>query len=335
MAVQRQNSATPPRPGARAGIAVAIALAAFGCAGHHAAEPSPEPLLPKGGALNSTAGQKELGEARRMIEEGNYTVVVPRLLHVITGFPNSRAAVDARYYLGLAYRDIKSYRDAIDMFNDYLRLAPDGKYAEPSKKYVSTLTEEYSRKFWTAEKLDARISVLTGLLKQQPDNLDAQWELADLLWKRGDYDAATRLYVDMIGKHPERANDPIVTGRIERQPSGQYLALTPTEILRREIQRQPIAIVNTSRFRSGKDLLTREAMYFVVTGQAVNRSDSVLYGVQVIVTIYGFGNVVYDTNTVNIGRLNPGETRAFSVRFSNFDDIENVFRYEAVGTFER
>jgi hypothetical protein len=61
----------------------------------------------------------------------------------------------------------------------------------------------------------------------------------------------------------------------------------------------------------------------------------VLYGVQVFVTIYGFGNVVFDTSTINIGRLNPGETRAFSVRFSNFDNIENVRRHEAVGTFQR
>ncbi|MFA6241883.1 MAG: FxLYD domain-containing protein, partial [Candidatus Hydrogenedentales bacterium] len=116
---------------------------------------------------------------------------------------------------------------------------------------------------------------------------------------------------------------------------GQYLILTPMEVQRREVEKQPLVIVNMSSFRSGEDLFTRQPLYYSVTGQAVNRSDSVLYGVQVMVTLYGFGNVVYDTTTANIGRLNPGESRAFSVRFSNFDDIENIYRYEAVGSFER
>ena len=43
----------------------------------------------------------------------------------------------------------------------------------------------------------------------------------------------------------------------------------------------------------------------------------------------------YDTTTVSVGRLNPGEIRAFSVRFSNFDNIENINRYECVASFQR
>ncbi len=317
-----------------AGILTSVTVVLTGCATTSAY--SPDTATKKDGArLNQSAGQKELAEARHMVETGDFTVVIPRLLHVITAFPNSQASVDGRYYLGLAYYGIKSYRDSIDMFNEYLRLQPNGKYAEDSKKRVSTLTDEYAQKYWTAEKLDARIAQLNEMLRKSPSNLDVQWELADLLWKRGDYDAATGIYIDVVAKHPERANDALIMSRIERRPDGHYVALTPSEVQRREIQRQPLAIVNTSTFRSGRDLLTQQFLNYVVTGQAVNRGDSVLYGVQVIVTVYGFGSVVYGSNTVNIGRLNPGETRAFSVRFSDFDDINNIYRYEAVGTFER
>jgi hypothetical protein len=111
--------------------------------------------------------------------------------------------------------------------------------------------------------------------------------------------------------------------------------LSPAEVERRQIQAQPLAVTNTAAFKSGEDLFTRTALFYSVTGQVVNRSDSVLYGVQVIITIYGFGNVVNDTTTVSIGRLNPGEIRAFSVRFSNFENIENINRYECVATFQR
>ena len=94
-------------------------------------------------------------------------------------------------------------------------------------------------------------------------------------------------------------------------------------------------MVNTTAFKSGRDLLTRERKFYVVTGQVRNRSDSILYGVQVIVTLYGFGNVVYDTNTVNIGRMNPDEVRAFTVRFSNFPNIDDMNRHEVVPVFQR
>jgi hypothetical protein len=113
------------------------------------------------------------------------------------------------------------------------------------------------------------------------------------------------------------------------------MIVTPSEIERRSIENRPLLITNTNYFRSGEDLITRESRFYVVSGQAHNRSDSILYGVQVHVTIYGFGNVIYDTATVNIGRLHPGEQRAFSIRFSNFDNINNVARYECIGTFDR
>ena len=93
--------------------------------------------------------------------------------------------------------------------------------------------------------------------------------------------------------------------------------------------------MNTNAFQSGHDLLTREKLYYVVTGQVVNRGDSVLYGTELVVTIFGFGNVVLDTNTVSFGRMNPGEARAFSVRFSNFPNIDDIRRFEAVPTFQR
>jgi tetratricopeptide (TPR) repeat protein len=294
-----------------------------------------ETPVSKNRILDERSSSREVEEARRMIEAGDTTVVIPRLLQIISKYPNSKSSMDARYWLGVAYMEIKSYWEAIEVFDEYLRLAPDGKYAEQSAQYAASLQTEYERKYWTAEKLETRIHELTETLKADPNNTENQLQLADVLWKRGDYEYAGRLYARVIKENPETASDPEISMRIEMLPSGGYIVLTPGEVQRREVERQPMAIINTASFKSGRDLITRENLYYVITGQAVNRGDSVLYGVQVIVTIYGFGNMVYDTNTVTIGRLNPGEIRAFSVRFSNFQNIDDIHRYECAGTFER
>ncbi|MBX7257590.1 MAG: FxLYD domain-containing protein [Candidatus Hydrogenedentes bacterium] len=318
-----------------AGVAVLTVVMAAGCYTPRTMAPSPEPLDKKPSTMKGNGGQQELSEAKYMVEHGDYTVVIPRLLQIISNYPNSKYSLEARYLLAVTYKEVKSYRDAIDVLNEYLRIAPEGPRAKECKKLASSLSEEYEQKYWTEEKLEARIDELSKALQKDPQSVDLQLELADLLWKRGDYQNAGTMYARVAQEHPEKANDPLLTSRIEIMPSGQYLVLTPGEVQRRAVEKQPLVVINLASFRSGEDLFTRQPLYYSVTGQAVNRSDSVLYGVQVMVTLYGFGNVVYDTTTANIGRLNPGESRAFSVRFSNFDDIENVYRYEAVGSFER
>jgi tetratricopeptide (TPR) repeat protein len=237
--------------------------------------------------------------------------------------------------LGVAYESIKSYQDAIGMFEEYLELAPEGEYAEASSAYVKQLNDEYSEQFITADELDRQVVALAEKLKADPGNALDQYELANLLWLRGDYDEAAKLYLALVQIHPEYAADSLVMRRIEILPTGEYIVLTPAEVQRREIEAEPVKVFNISAFRSGPDLITRMPRFYVVTGQVVNRSDSVLYGVSVNTTLFGFGNTVYDTNRVSLGRMNPGEIRAFSMRFSNFENIENIYRHECVATFER
>lgn len=312
-----------------------LMVAAVGCTTPRANVPMTATPVAKNRLTEGGAADKEVEEARRMIEAGDYNVVIPRLLQVIQKYPRSEAAMDARYWLGVAYYNIKSFRDAINLFEEYLRSNPHGRHAEASAQQIATLRREYDETFGTAESIDSAIKVLWEQVKAEPANYEKKWELAEVLWKRGDYDMAGELYANIVQKYPTYATDPRVKGRVEFKPDGGYVLLTPAEIQKREVEQQPLVVMNVNSFRGGQDLFTREPTFYVVTGQAFNRGDSVLYGVQVNITIYGFGNIIYDTNTVNIGRLNPGEARAFSVRFTNFENIENVRRYEAVGTFQR
>lgn len=285
--------------------------------------------------LNESAAGKKVEEARHFVTAGENSIAIPRLLQVISCYPDTRASLEARYLLGITYYNIKSYKDAVGVFQEYQRLAPSGTHAKEAADYIQRVSDEYNQKFPGPEVLDARITELKNQLRANPENVGQQMELAELLWKRGDYSDAGRIYVYIIERHPEYAQDAAVNDRIERLPQGGYIALTPTEVQRRQIREQPLEIINQNSFRSGRDLITREDRYYVVTGQVLNRGDSVLYGVQVNITIYGFGGVVYDTNTVTLGRMNPGETRAFSTRFSDFENMDNIDRFNCVSTFQR
>jgi tetratricopeptide (TPR) repeat protein len=315
-----------------------------GCATTAASPPEPKPgATPKASPMpplnervgDDRAAAKEVEEASRLVNAGDTSAVIPKLLNTISKYSGTEAAHEARYWLARAYYKIGGYRDAIDLFNEYLRLAPDGRYAQESKDYIQKLTSEYSQRFLSPEKLDENIQTLTEELNKSPENIGSQLALAELLWKRGNYDRAAGIYKNVVDKHPDQAGNEIIRQRVELLPGGKYVVLTPAEIQRRQAEAQPLVVINTASFQSGRDLLTRETRFYAVTGQVVNRDDSVLYGVQVTVTIYGFGNVVYDTTTANIGRMNPSEIRAFSVRFSNFENVENVNRYECVATFQR
>ena len=285
--------------------------------------------------LSRRTAQREVDEARRQISSGNRYSAIPRLQHTISKFPKAPASLDARYLLGRIYLEIGSYRDAIDIFSKYVELAPEGTYSQQSREYIRRLTEDYAQRYPTAEDLvDATVAVRREL-KESPDSRLLQSRLADLLWQQGRFDDAAAVYMDIVQKDPSYADDGAFTSRIELGPGRSYTILSPTELKRREADDSPLNIINVNTFRSRPSLITQVPRTYVVSGQTVNRSGNALYGVAVRITLYGFGNVVYDTRTVALGRLNPGEIRAFSVPFSNFENMNNIDRVETVGTFER
>lgn len=308
----------------------ALLVVSAGCATGPAKRPEGFGKSPTVGTMNSSEG---LREARVLVEAGDYTAAIPRLLHILTKGPETPAAVEAKYWLGFAYYGTSSYRDALLEFEEYLYLAPGGPYAAEAQAFVDRIRADYRDIFITPQDLDSRIDAARGEASNAPGDEAKQLELAELLWRRGDYDAAGTIYRALLRNNPNLAGQPPVDARMEYLPTGQWLVLTPAEIERRSIEERPLDIVNVNGFRSGEDLFTREKRFYVVTGQAHNRSDSVLYNVRVDVTIYGFGNVVFDTTSVNFNRLNPGEKRAFSVRFGNFDNINNIVRHECAATF--
>lgn len=290
------------------------------------------------GPTDESAASQDVETARRRIDAGDYSTVLPKLQHVISRYPDTRAAIDARYFTGVAYYRISGYPDALRYFNEYLTIAPEGEYAEASREYVRLLNDEMARRYVAPQDAAARIAAAKAKIAAEPNVLAHRLELADAHWLAGEYAKAGDVYEDVLIRWPELANDVTIRDRIRREADGRFTVLSPGEVLRQTAQEEPLVIINTATFRSGRETLLARSfqdIYYHVSGQALNRSNQPLFGVQVTVTIYGFGNLVYETQTLNIGTLQPNQARPFSVRFSQFDSIHNISRYECIGSYSR
>ncbi|HPO13302.1 MAG TPA: FxLYD domain-containing protein [Candidatus Hydrogenedentes bacterium] len=289
--------------------------------------------------LNSGAASTELAVAQRMIRSGEYSLAIPRLMQVLSKNPESLSGIEARYFLGLTYYKIGGYRDALNYFNEYLAKSPGGQYSDMTREYIAKLEDQAAKTKAAKEELQAKIAEAQQKAGSESQQFARQLELANLYWKNAQYLEAGEVYRKILQQWPQLASDAAIRERMELAPDGTYTVLTPTEVERRFAEKEPVVIYNTHSFRSGRfgswqNSSLKDTTYNV-TGVVANRSQGVLENVQVIVTIYGFGSMIYDTQTFTAGRLRPGEKRAFSVRFTNFDTIENVERYECVGTFQR
>ncbi len=291
--------------------------------------------LSSGGALREGAAQRAVQQSRELVAARDYATAIPRLRQTVTAYPGTRAALEARYWLGVAYRGIHGYQEAAEVLMEYLRLAPDGSMADAVREELEGLKEEYSSKFDTAEGLERRVREVRRELRDSPDDASLRLELADLYWRQGDYANATKAYAALLKRKPEYAQNEKVRSRVERRRDGKYIPLTPAEMLSRFVKENPVAVVDDHSFKSGRDSRTNAYLYYVVSGRVLNRSGAALRSVRVEVTIYGFGNSVYGSKVIALGRLNAGEARAFSARFGDFDNIENVLRYECAPSFDR
>jgi len=277
---------------------------------------------------------KELAVAKRMVQAGEFSLVIPRLQQIISKYPGDSASVEARYYLGQSYYAVGAFNDALRYLNQYIDLSPEGDFSPNGREIIAQLTNTATEKSPT--ELESQIASLQETIANNPEDMAVRLELANLFWEQGQYEKAGAVYTELLQRWPLLADDLVVKRRIEQDETGRITILTPLEVERRHRETEPLLIYNVSAFKSGRFEgwpATSNQRYYNVTGQATNQSQHVLQDVRIITTIYGLGHMVYDTKTVGLGSLRPGEVRAFSVQFSQFDNIHNVTRHECLGTF--
>lgn len=312
-------------------------LLCFGCVTPHESFVLPDAAPPNdlnGNLASNGAASQELTNAQRLIRAGDYSTAIPRLMKIVQIHPTSPSAVDARYFLGVTFYKIGGARESSAYFTKYLDLAPEGRYAGLSRDYLKGLASSgpYAEKIERAERIEALESM------QEVAVLPEKLELANLYWESGDYTKAGEIYSELVKTWPRLENDRVIRTRLERQPDGALVVLTPAEVERRYADEEPIVIYNTSSYRSGRysgfqrNLVNTE---YNVTGEVLNRSNDDMRSVEVVVTIYGLGQRIFETKTIQLGPLRAGESFPFSTTFTQFDNIENVQRFECRAIYYR
>ncbi|MCX8064948.1 MAG: FxLYD domain-containing protein [Candidatus Hydrogenedentes bacterium] len=276
-----------------------------------------------------------LYSAQRMIERGEFSQALPKLLVIVES--GNESVPEVHYLLGIVYQELGSPQNALSHYIKYLQVAPTGIYSENSRKKIRELLGNIDTQIEKVSTVEERIASLEERLKTSPTDKNTLTELANWHWLNQNYTRAGELYKQSVTLYPELWNDDTIASRIEKDSEGNIIVLSPDEALRREAERKPIVFFNVTSFRSGRQFGWASDLrhqIYNVSGQVRNRSSRTIKNVSVQVTIYGFSGMVYDTKTINLGHLSPSQTKPFSIQFTNFDNIENVDHYDYVAYYD-
>ncbi|MGC8739621.1 MAG: FxLYD domain-containing protein [Candidatus Hydrogenedens sp.] len=283
---------------------------------------------------NTNTTFSEIKLAQQLIEKGQFSQALPKLLSVIE---SGEKDTNAFYFLGVVYQELGSPQNALSYYIKYLQLAPQGVYAEHSRKQIGTLIGSPINHIEKVDTIENQIRMLEQKLQQEPQNIDIMLQLANWYWINQNFSKAGNLYKSIISLDSNYWSHPVISSRLEKGANGEIVVLTPEEALKREAEKNPIVFFNVTSFRSGRSLgWSSDFKHHIynVSGQVRNRSSRTLRNVTVQLTIYGFSGVVYDTQTITLGNLSSGQIKPFSAQFVNFDNIENVDHYDYMAYYD-
>jgi len=276
--------------------------------------------------------------AEKDFQAERYYLALAKYNGVLRNAPDGPLASECVHRLGQCHLNIGSLQRAQEYFREYLETYPDGKRIESASMYLAEVDERAQAKTkqaqQTLEQVWMRVQANQEAVNNNPDNVQKRMELADAFWDARSYDRSAREYLRAIEIDPAMRENEVLLSRLQFGPYGDVTILTPEELQRRERERNPIEVFNTQAYTGGRDSFSFVRRLYVVTGQVRNRSSRVVYGAGVEVTIYDMLGVL-DTRTAFFGTLAPGEVRAFSLGMTNFQDINDVARYECQPLFER
>lgn len=283
---------------------------------------------------NTNTTFSEIKYAQQLIEKGQFSHALPKLLSVIE---SGEKDTTAYYFLGIVYQELGSPQNALNYYIKYLQLSPQGVYAEHSRKQIGTLIGSPINQIEKVDTIENQIHTLEQKLQQEPKNVDIMLQLANWYWINQNFSKAGDLYKSIISLDPNYWSHPVISSRLEKGVNNEIIVVTPEEALKREAEKNPIIFFNVTSFRSGRSLgWSSDFKHHIynVSGQVRNRSSRTLRNVTIQLTIYGFSGIVYDTRTISLGNLSSGQIKPFSAQFVNFDNIENIDHYDYTAYYD-
>ncbi len=271
----------------------------------------------------------DLTAAEAAMARGQYHLARMKFAMVLERRPQAETAL---FGLGKSHYLLGANENAAVHLRRYLELYPDGKFAEEARRYVSEIESieraRRAERAWQAEKMQARIAAAREAVEQRPADPQARLDLGSAYWAAAMFDRAAEQYKRAVDLDDRMRTHPVIRDRIEFGPGGKITVLTPQERERRDREANPVVVTNTRGYRAGRSAFEFQPLWYVVSGQLRNRSSKRVHGVGVEVVIFDLSGHVLDAKHIYIGTMPPGAERSFAARLTQFDDINNVYRYE-------
>lgn len=286
-----------------------------------------------------TLDNGEMSSAYRDLKARRYSLALVKYLLILQQEPSGPEAEESKFRLGECYFHMRSYLEAGAQFQRYLSDCPEGVFAADARQYLGKLQEieqrERERERLRKEEIRKRLGHWREASRKEPTSAEAAAQVGHAFWDLEQYEEATQEYLRAINLEPDRRYGKLISQRLSFDEDGTVTVLTPEELARLERERNPIVVFNRHAYRGGgRDLFSSAPRWFIVTGQLVNRSSHTVRDVGVLVTILDFAGHVLDSADHRVGTVKPGQIRAFSVRFTKFENIYNIDRYECKPVFE-
>ncbi|HQP98724.1 MAG TPA: tetratricopeptide repeat protein [bacterium] len=245
----------------------------------------------------------------------------------------------ALYRLGYCQYIAGHHRDAEKTLSQFVTEFPNDKRRPEAEEWLNSirgfLEKQAKRSQQQVEKTAQQITSLREQTQQSPNDAEKHFQLGESYWKMGQFDEALKEYDLAVRLNPQYRQNPSVQKRTYIGDDG---ALKLRESLLTPKTTGPIDIrkVRTRRVETSDFWGTHPTKYsYVVSGEAFHVGDRVCANIQIEVTIYDFFEKVMDSRIVNIGTMQPGQSRHFVAELNRFagDPLE-INRYETQVFYE-
>jgi tetratricopeptide (TPR) repeat protein len=278
--------------------------------------------------------------AQKDFQAERYDVAITRYNLLSTDHPNEKKRQFFLTQKGLGLYLIHAYHDSEKTFLSYLSQYPDGLYKSEAEAYIikiEALRSEKERNYiFEREEIKDDAKLLRQMIEMDPYNAQVHYDLANKLWDLEKYNSATKHYLKAGEINAALKEKDLLKNRLMINKEGKVVPVTPKRQMAMDRENNPLIIFDSHDFRQRRkpDFLGASLAFFTVSGKIRNQGKRVLRGVSVSVNFYNMRYEILDTRTFHIGTMGPREVRAFLVKGSNYDVLDNITSYECVPNFQ-
>ncbi len=285
-----------------------------------------------GGSIQANYSNiSQLEEADNLFDNEKYqTALLKYSSYVFSPFPNKKHEDYAYYKLALCHYLLGQYYDAQKTAEILVQTYPKFEYSEQandllakSDNKINERKIEFSKQW---NELLKEIEKTTQLAAQNPDSAEHQFKLGDLYWDAGKYGDAVRQYekaAQLDKAYLEKKN---LRTRVRIDQSGEFLIRDP---MYQHIEKPaPVRVTQVRRDRITREDWLGEYEALRLSGYVENDGLYDVNNVQVEIAIYDFFDTIQETKLVNIGALQAGGRRPFTVMFNQYRDMAiDIMKY--------